>query len=107
MDEILYSSLRESLNMISKSAEEQIKHCNAIGVAPDEIALGFDDIWPVVKSRYHGTDLFFLNLDALDEHFDHMSSDESLWTEEALENSGAWYKARELAKKCLFNFPKN
>lgn len=99
-----YNLFVDIVKQVSLPAEKQISKLKGFAVA-DEIALDFGEIG-MSYAKYlfnHGwlSEEQFLMAKYLDEKFDYMSDDKSLWSEDALITATEWKECRKYAKKML------
>lgn len=99
-----YSILVQSLKLAAHNPETQISLLPSFVVVTDEIALTFEDgflLATELKENNYISDSIFKYLVELDNLFNNMSNDKSIWSIEALINHYLWQQTRELAKLIL------
>ena len=101
-----------SLKKLAASHEEQFELLvkEDMGNCADELALEFDDSFPVLKAQWEDAGLTKHQIEALsavDVLLGRMSGSKNahLWTRKALENSEEWKQVRLLAAKALNLLP--
>jgi hypothetical protein len=102
------NQLKEVLHLLAAEGQEQLRYLDEIGVEGnvDELALEFDDIVRLAKSRFEIGEITAQQLDRINEinsMLDSMSGQENaaLWTPEALLRSPQWESVRNRARLCL------
>lgn len=106
MEEIMgyYNRFLEIVKQISMKAEDQIVKLKGTVVA-DEIASDFSDIGMIYARELLKSNLItqeqYNIVKSIDEMFDVMSKDHSLWTEDALKNAKEWENCRKMGKILL------
>lgn len=100
----IYNIFLQSLRLVGSSSKVQIsKFPNFVNV-PDEIALVYNDAYLLIPQLL---DQNLISIEALNilkklnELFDKMSKDYSLWALDKLENDENWKLSRELAHSAL------
>ncbi len=94
--------LREVLELLASSPEAQEAYVLSNGVGVDELALGFDDVYPVFRAHDVGSIVVpSAELSQIDHLLGAMSTDCGLWTLEALHDSAEWENVRQLARRAL------
>lgn len=96
----LYYNLIQSLRLVASPSETQISSLPEFVHVPDEIALTYNNAY-LIAPRLLNEKMISLKayemLKFLDVLFEKMSDDKSLWTNEKLERSELWGKARIMA----------
>ncbi|MFB6702706.1 hypothetical protein [Streptomyces rubiginosohelvolus] len=98
--------LIEAVIVVAAPASDQVAWLDKHDVPPDEIALGFDDVFRLagrlVDEGPLSRDVLPL-LQVIDEVFSEMSQDTDVdrWTREALSTDAGWGRARQLAREVL------
>lgn len=98
----IYYILVQCLKLIALPAEKQIQMLPDFVWVPDEIALGFDDVYLMIPQidkliSDHGLTL----LKELDQLFEEMSEEPLFWSLEYFESGDLWKKVRLLARSIL------
>lgn len=103
-----FSMLRDTLLVLSGTAEDQIKYLRSIdrdncGVAADELALEFGDMFAGMDQYRDCNPKFFERLAELDKFLQAMfaSQDVRVWNVEALHTADEWQTIRRKAASCL------
>jgi hypothetical protein len=95
-----YNVLVQSIMLVASTYETQIATLPEFVHSPDEIALIYNDAY-LITPQLKEQKLISLNtlpiLKELDDLFDAMSEDKSLWTFEKLKDDKSWKRSRELA----------
>lgn len=102
--DFIYNRMLESVRILALSADEQISVLNGC-VVSDEIALSFhDDVgtWAevLINNKLINTKQYQKILE-IDNKFDKMSDDKSLWTDEQLKSSDIWGECRKMGQELL------
>lgn len=105
MSEALFQQLREALEYLAMPADAQLRHVAELGVAPDELALEFDDVAPARRTLIAEGRLSDEQGDAVgavQRQLKRMSSSgSSRWTPDAVRAGEDWREVRRLANSAL------
>lgn len=98
----IYYVLVQCLKLIALPAEKQIQVLPDFVLVPDEIALGFDDVYLMIP-QIDGliSDHGLILLKELDQLFEEMSEEPLFWSLEYFESGDLWKKVRLLARSIL------
>lgn len=100
----IYYVLVQNLKLIALPAEKQIQMLPDFVQVPDEIALGFDDVYlmvPQIKQNSMVSVRGFKLLRELDLLFEKMSGKPLFWSLEYFEHGELWKQIRQLACSIL------
>lgn len=100
----LYNTLLQALKLVASSSNVQISVFPNFVNIPDEIALIYNDAYlmlPQLQNQNLISEEALEILRKIDELFEEMSKDFSLWTLDKLENNKNWKLSRELAHSAL------
>jgi hypothetical protein len=106
----MLDNLRETITVLCSDAQVQLAYLDSTGVpcGIDELALELNDLLGVANSLATAGIISAKAHDAvraIDQKFEQMSDDASLWTTEALTNTRQWDEIRRLANAALELFP--
>ncbi|MFD7966290.1 hypothetical protein ACFV5J_36450 [Streptomyces zaomyceticus] len=98
--------LIETVVVVAAEPSAQVAWLEKYGVAPDEIALGFDGAFPLAGQLVEEGQLgraLLPSLRTIDEVFVEMTQDVKVdrWTRAALFTDAGWARARRLAREVL------
>ncbi|WP_237536358.1 hypothetical protein [Streptomyces sp. SID5785] len=98
--------LIEAVRVVAAPAPAQVAWVEKYGVAPDEIALGFDDAFGLAGQLVEEGQIspaVLPCLQMIDETFSEMSLDSGVdrWTKAAMLTDAGWHRARHLAREVL------
>ncbi|WP_405851877.1 hypothetical protein OG361_04025 [Streptomyces sp. NBC_00090] len=98
--------LIEAVVVVAAPASDQVAWLDEYDVPPDEIALGFDDVFRLAGRLVDEGQLsrdVLPSLQMIDEAFSEMYQDIYVdrWTREALSTDAGWERARRLAREVL------
>ncbi|MDR1203748.1 MAG: hypothetical protein LBL58_19235 [Tannerellaceae bacterium] len=100
----IYDNLIQILRLIASTPNVQIASFPQFVNVADEIALSYNDIYllvPLLKKEGLISPVVYGILTQMDELFDIMSQNKSIWNVDALENDKYWQKSRFLALSIL------
>lgn len=100
----IYYVLVQYLKLIALPAEKQIQVLPDFVLVPDEIALGFDDIYLMIPQIKQNAMISVRGLELLrelDQLFEKMSGKPLFWSLEYFEYGELWKKIRQLACSIL------
>lgn len=100
----IYNNLIQVLRLIASTSDIQIASFPQFVNVADEIALSYNDIYllvPLLKKEGLISPVACNILMQIDELFDTMSQNKSIWNVDALENDKYWQKSRYLALSIL------
>lgn len=95
--------MKHTLQLLACQADAQIQLLPAFVPLADELALTFDDWFPVFLGNYRSklTSEQVSSLEAIDRELDALGSMEDIWTEKAVRDSPQWEGIRKLAASAL------